>query len=165
MQPVTFAGVTRIIGQSQGYIGLPLRDTVVDDPVTGPNTAIMQTLWQPTDEERQAIADGAKITLHVTGTAHPPVMLTVGDADQGYEEGASDIHDRCAKLVVRQIMLETIAGGRAGEEALLIVESVIVGIALCTIKPGGDDPVLDVVFDRARQRLAEIRLKNTEGNA
>ena len=32
--------------------------------------------WQPTDEERAAIASGAPVYLHVVGAAMPPVCLS-----------------------------------------------------------------------------------------
>lgn len=34
--------------------------------------------WQPTKEERVAIAAGAPVRLHVHGQYHPPVTLMVG---------------------------------------------------------------------------------------
>jgi hypothetical protein len=72
-------GFTRVLGKSQGYIGLPLLDTEVHDTVTGPGTPAMQTASEPTPAEIAAINQGQPIILTVLGTAHPPVMLTVGD--------------------------------------------------------------------------------------
>ncbi len=51
MQIGRIQGWTRELGKGQGYLGLPLRDTVVN--------------------------------CTVGGTAHPPVMLEVGDAPHG----------------------------------------------------------------------------------
>lgn len=65
-------GATRRIGKSQGYLGLPLRDEVVD------GVPRMVSSWQPTPAEAAAIAAGAPIYLTVLGTAHPPVLLQVG---------------------------------------------------------------------------------------
>lgn len=65
-------GCTRRIGKSQGYLGLPLRDEVVD------GVPQMVTSWQPTPAEVTAIAAGAPIYLTVLGQAHPPVMLAIG---------------------------------------------------------------------------------------
>jgi hypothetical protein len=67
-------GATRRIGKSQGYLGLPLRDEVC--PHNGPQ---MVTSWQPTPDEAARLAAGAPIYLTVLGTAHPPVMLAVGE--------------------------------------------------------------------------------------
>lgn len=72
-------GCTRVIGRSQGYYGLPLRDIVIDDSVTGPQTAAMESAWMPTPEEIAAIVAGAPIILRVIGTGHPPVMLYTGE--------------------------------------------------------------------------------------
>lgn len=72
-------GCTRVIGRSQGYYGLPLRDVVINDSVTGPNTPAMETAWFPTPDELMALVAGAPIILRVVGTGHPPVMLFTGD--------------------------------------------------------------------------------------
>lgn len=34
------------------------------------------TCWQPTDEERKAIAEGANIYLHLIGSTMQPAMLS-----------------------------------------------------------------------------------------
>lgn len=72
-------GCTRVIGKSQGYYGLPLRDIVVNDTVTGPETPAMETAWLPTPEELAALNAGAPIILRVVGRGHPPVMVYVGE--------------------------------------------------------------------------------------
>ena len=78
MQIGRIEGCTRVIGKSQGYLGLPLRDIVIDDTVNGPQTAAMETAWLPTPDEIAAINAGAPIILRVLGTGHPPVMLYTG---------------------------------------------------------------------------------------
>lgn len=75
-------GCTRVIGKSQGYYGLPLRDVLLNDTVTGPQTAAMQSAWFPTPDELVAIAAGAPIILTVVGSAHPPVMLGTGEVPE-----------------------------------------------------------------------------------
>jgi hypothetical protein len=80
MQIGRIQGATRVIGKSQGYIGLPLRDVVINDAVNGPATPAMETAWLPSPAEIEAIVAGAPIILRVLGTAHPPVMLEVGEA-------------------------------------------------------------------------------------
>lgn len=79
MQIGRIQGCTRVIGKAQGYLGLPLRDIVIDDSVTGPNTPAMETAWFPTPEELAALVAGAPIILRVVGSGHPPVMLFTGD--------------------------------------------------------------------------------------
>lgn len=72
-------GATRVIGRSQGYYGLPLRDIVVNDTVNGPDTPAMQTAWLPSVDELTAMVAGAPIILTILGSAHPPVMVSVGE--------------------------------------------------------------------------------------
>ncbi|MEQ5793103.1 hypothetical protein LZ686_00445 [Paracoccus sp. NFXS7] len=75
----TIEGVTRVIGKSQGYLGLPLRDEVMNCTVNGEGTTAMVTAWQPTDEKLARLNAGASVHLRVLGTVHPPVMVGVGD--------------------------------------------------------------------------------------
>lgn len=82
MQIGRVQGWARELGQGQGYIGLPLRDVIINCTVGGPDTPAMETAWLPTPDEIAAIIAGAPIILRVIGTAHPPVMLTVGDPPQ-----------------------------------------------------------------------------------
>ncbi len=78
MQPIPIEGQTRVIGESQGYLGLPIRDETINCAVNGPETPAMTTAWQPSDEERAAISAGAPVHLRILGTRHPPVMVEVG---------------------------------------------------------------------------------------
>lgn len=71
-------GATRVLGKSQGYIGLPLRDIAVNCKVGGEGTPAMQTAWFPTPEEIEAIIAGAPVVLTILGTQHPPVMIETG---------------------------------------------------------------------------------------
>ena len=75
----TIEGVTRVIGKSQGYLGLPLRDEVMNCTVNGEGTPAMVTAWQPTPDELARLNAGASVHLRVLGTVHPPVMVGVGD--------------------------------------------------------------------------------------
>ncbi|TPN79994.1 hypothetical protein [Mesorhizobium sp. B1-1-2] len=79
MQIGRIEGCTRVIGKSQGYIGLPLRDILINDSVSGPDTPAMETAWFPTPDEIAAINAGAPVILRVLGTGHPPVMLLTGE--------------------------------------------------------------------------------------
>ena len=63
---------TRRIGKAQGYLGLSVRDTTLED-----GTPAMVTAWEPTPKELAAIAAGGTVYLWVIGIAHPPVMLQV----------------------------------------------------------------------------------------
>ncbi|WP_282029254.1 hypothetical protein [Paracoccus marcusii] len=75
----TIEGVTRVIGKSQGYLGLPLRDELINCTVGGQCTPAMVTAWQPTPDELARLNAGASVHLRVLGTVHPPVMVGVGD--------------------------------------------------------------------------------------
>lgn len=79
MQIGRIAGCTRVIGKSQGYLGLPLRDVILETTVDGPATPAMQSAWFPTPDEIAAINSGAPVILTVLGQGHPPVMLGTGE--------------------------------------------------------------------------------------
>jgi hypothetical protein len=71
------ADATRVIGKSQGYIGLAVKDVLTSDCVP-----VMTTAWHPTPDEIARIVAGAPVYLHILGNAHPPVKLSVGDAPE-----------------------------------------------------------------------------------
>lgn len=71
-------GTTRVLGQSQGYLGLPIRDEVIHDKVNGPGTPAMVTAWLPTPEELALLNAGASVHVRILGTGHPPIMVDVG---------------------------------------------------------------------------------------
>jgi hypothetical protein len=73
------SGATRVIGKSQGYMGLPIRDEVRHTTVDGERTPVMVTAWEPTPDELERLSKGALVQLCVLGTGHPPVMLEVGE--------------------------------------------------------------------------------------
>lgn len=65
-------GCTRRIGKSQGYLGLPLRDELFD------GVPSMLSSWQPTPAELAALIAGAPIYVRLLGSAHPPILVTIG---------------------------------------------------------------------------------------
>lgn len=71
-------GCTRVLGKTQGFIGLPIRDQEVQDTGTQEVYPAMMSAWEPTPAELAALNAGAKIVLTIIGQAHPPVALTVG---------------------------------------------------------------------------------------
>lgn len=80
MHPGRIPSATRVMGEHQDEYGnLPIRDEVIECEGIGPRSA-MRSSWQPTPAEIAAINAGAPIHLVILGTAHPPVMLGVGDA-------------------------------------------------------------------------------------
>jgi len=69
---------TRVLGVSQGYAGLPVRDELVTCKVGGDSTPTMTTAWLPTPGELDALNAGAAVHVVIVGTAHPPIMVEVG---------------------------------------------------------------------------------------
>ena len=72
---------TRVLGKSQGFLGLPVRDVVYPD-----GTPAMQTAWTPTPDEIQRLINGANIMVEllgkvqdIDGRSHPPIKLSVGE--------------------------------------------------------------------------------------
>jgi hypothetical protein len=79
MQIGMITNATRVLGKSQGYLGLPVRDESIDTKVDGPQTPSMVTAWHPTPKELEALNAGAPVHVRILGTAHPPIMVEVGD--------------------------------------------------------------------------------------
>lgn len=73
------SGATRVIGKAQGYLGLPIRDELINCAITGENTPAMVTAWLPTPKELVALAAGAPVYVRLIGTGHPPIMVEVGE--------------------------------------------------------------------------------------
>lgn len=70
------------------------------------------------------------------------------------------LHNKLAGEIVRSIVAPVKAAGGTEEDILVLTESVLVGVCAVIVKLGGDNAVLDVIVDGARQRLAEMRLTN-----
>lgn len=79
MQIGRIPGATRVIGKSQGYIGLPLRDEKINEAVTGPDTPCMVTAWIPTPKELELLNAGSAVHVKLIGNTHPPIMVEVGE--------------------------------------------------------------------------------------
>lgn len=71
-------GATRICGKTQGYLGLPLRDELINCAVNGPDTPRMTTAWEPTPDELAALNAGATIHISILGVTPPPMVVGVG---------------------------------------------------------------------------------------
>lgn len=77
MQIGMIEGHTRICGRSQGYAGLPIRDSVVNCTVNGEVPA-MTSAWLPTPEQIARIVAGAAVHVQILGTVPPPMLVDVG---------------------------------------------------------------------------------------
>ena len=82
MQIGRVLGCTRVIGKSQGYLGLPVRDEKINDAVNGPGTPCMTTAWLPTPKELDALVNGAMVHVRIFGVNHPPIMVEVGEVPE-----------------------------------------------------------------------------------
>lgn len=74
----------------------------------------------------------------------------------------AELHNRLAGEIVARIVRPVIDEGGDVTGVMVLTESVLVGVALICIRLGGDEKVLDVMVDAAKQRLTEIRLKDIE---
>jgi hypothetical protein len=70
---------TRILGRTQGYYGLPIRDELIHCTVNGQDTPVMVSAWYPTQEELSRLNTGAPIYVRIIGTRHPPINMEVGE--------------------------------------------------------------------------------------
>lgn len=82
MQPGMIRNHTRVVGKSQGYIGLPIRDVTINCTVNGANTPAMETAWFPTPAELAALQAGAPVLVRILGTAPPPMFVETGDVPE-----------------------------------------------------------------------------------
>ncbi|UPT53328.1 hypothetical protein [Synechococcus phage Ssp-JY38] len=69
------AGCTRVLGEEQGYLPLPIRDELTRDSGTGIELPSMVSCYRPTPEELTCLLNGGRIYLRILGNAHPPVAL------------------------------------------------------------------------------------------
>lgn len=83
MQVGAIEGRTRIVGQSQGYLGLPIRDELINCSVNGPATPAMITAWVPNPAELAALNAGASVHVRILGRVPPPMMVMVGPIPDG----------------------------------------------------------------------------------
>lgn len=78
MQVGRIEGATRVVGKSQGYHGLPIRDELIECTVNGPDTPAMITAWFPTPDELMALNAGAAVHVRILGRIPPPMLVMVG---------------------------------------------------------------------------------------
>jgi hypothetical protein len=78
MEVGAIEGATRIVGKSQGYLGLPIRDEVINCTVNGTATPAMVTAWKPTPAELEALNAGASVHVRILGQIPPPMNVMVG---------------------------------------------------------------------------------------
>lgn len=79
MQPAEIAGHTHVFLPAAGTEDRVEPLKVIKAFMPDLNSYVLISEWEPTPEERKAIAEGANIHLHILGEVLPPVALTVGD--------------------------------------------------------------------------------------
>jgi len=82
MDPIELDGQTRVLGASQGYRPLPVRDGLFVDEAGSASVPCMTTHWRPSAEELAALAAGAPVVINILGTSHPPILVETGSGPQ-----------------------------------------------------------------------------------
>jgi hypothetical protein len=77
---------TAIIGADQGYLSLPLRQTIGDSIIGGKTVRVekTETAWEPTPSELEALNQGASIIVQqlLFGQPFPPIYLYTESPDE-----------------------------------------------------------------------------------
>lgn len=68
------------------------------------------------------------------------------------------LHNQEAGRLIRELIKPTLAAGGTMNDVLILLESVLLGFVLMTVKMGGDEAVLDTLMAGVKTRLAEQRL-------
>lgn len=68
---------TRICGKAQGFMGLPIRDQMLDVEGFG-QVNQMSSAWRPTPAELEALNKGAAVHVRIWGRIAPPMLVEVG---------------------------------------------------------------------------------------
>lgn len=101
-------GFTRVLGKSQGYIGLPVKDIILRDPDNGKVMEAMETAWEPTPSELESLCKGQKVKIRLLCPHFIPIIVRVGESEpeqefklMPYEE--SKTFDSVAQMEVAMI--------------------------------------------------------------
>ncbi len=80
MESTEFYGYTRCLNPPDKWrdrdarcVPLFIRDYLVGE------TPLMESVWSPRPEEREAIAHGADIAVCIVGTTHPPLAVRISE--------------------------------------------------------------------------------------
>lgn len=96
-------GATRVLGKSQGYLGLPVLDQEIHDNASGHTVNTMTTAWEPDPRELDRLKRGANVHVRIFGVSHPPIILEVGDAPADFLRLSVGGYFRNARGTVVQI--------------------------------------------------------------
>jgi len=82
MNPTKIKNATDILAEDQDEYGnLMIRREVIEVEVVG-RVPVMRSRWKPTADEIAALMGGAEVELSILGNSHPPVILTVEEAEE-----------------------------------------------------------------------------------
>ena len=73
-------------------------------------------------------------------------------------ETMSALHNQLAGPIVASIVKPVLEAGGRPTAILVLLESVIAGVVLAVTRLGGDEVVLEKIFEGVKGRLAELRL-------
>lgn len=79
MQNGRIPGATRVLGKSQGYLGLAIRDQEMLDKAENKIVNSMTSAWLPTPKELQILNAGGAVHVTIFGLDHPPMLVSCGD--------------------------------------------------------------------------------------
>ncbi len=79
----------------------------------------------------------------------------------------AQLHNDVAPAALKALCGPIIEAGGTGTDLLIALESVVAGAFVMAVRLGGDNIVLDLMFERIRERLADERLGDLvpEGHA
>lgn len=71
-----------VVGEEQGFRGLPLRHDHEDVELAGTiikDQCVLTTYWKPSEEEKEKIAAGKSIVIRIWSPLHPPITVEMVD--------------------------------------------------------------------------------------
>jgi hypothetical protein len=74
----------------------------------------------------------------------------------------SEIHNQIVGDIVKSIIRPPLDAGGEMTDVFVVLESVILGVILLSVKLGGDELVIDALMERVKARLAEQRLADIQ---
>jgi hypothetical protein len=69
----------------------------------------------------------------------------------------AEVHNHHAPLIVESIIRPMLEAGGDTTDILVVLETVVTGVLLWSVKEGGDEKVVDILLKSVKERMAEIR--------
>lgn len=73
----------------------------------------------------------------------------------------TELHNKAAGKITRLIVKPTIQAGGQATDVMVLLESVVMGVAMVCLTPGQEAPYLDLMVERVKKRIAEIHALRT----